>query len=61
MHHSLLTLNHEVGLEMNLALRSRTNTHTSVRVRTHSIPLYICIYLCVSKWESGAQWHSRSS
>lgn len=32
MHHSLLTLNHEVGLEMNLALRSRARAPTHARI-----------------------------
>ena len=44
MHHPLLTLNHEVGSEMNLALRShaRTYAHTSSHLSL-SLSFYICV------------------
>lgn len=54
MHHSLLTLNHEVGLEMNLALRSRSHAHTYARVResarTHA---YVSTSVYISVWANG--------
>ena len=61
MHHPLLTLNHEVGSEMNLALRS--HARKGAHVRTYSLsPLFTFVY--AKKGErarnkkAGAQWHS---
>lgn len=62
MHHSLLTLNHEVGLEMNLALRShaRANARTdSAGIRSHiRTASFAHFRLCVRKcksWSAVAQ------
>lgn len=59
MHHSLLTLNHEVGLERNLALRSHARAHKHRRVRAHTYSISLLLHLYVSlqmeSWSAVAQ------